>query len=96
MTFFNLFIDHDRTPEEQEWLQEEIDEQEVRYQQIVNEMDALAPTREKWYQDFFDRLQTRGFNADGDERVKIKPEDIPVKPSGRKDQVVWKYGVDEE
>ena len=24
--------------------------------------------------------------------MKIKPEDIPVKPEGREDIVIWKYG----
>jgi hypothetical protein len=59
-------------------------------------MEDLAPMREKWYQEFFDRITTTGFNDDGDMKVVIKSEDLPVKAEGRRDQVVWKYGIDEE
>lgn len=96
MTFFFTKIEHDRTPEEEAWVEEELAEQEVRFAKIAQEMDDLAPEREKWYAQFFHRLQTRGFSSDGDQRVKIKSEQIPVKPLGRKDTVIWKYGVDEE
>ena len=34
-------------------------------------MEALAPTREKWYQEFFDRIKTNGFNLDGDDKMPI-------------------------
>ena len=50
----------------------------------------------KWYQEFFDRLQSIGFNQDGDLKVKIAPEDLPVQPEGRTNQVIFKYGVEEE
>jgi len=59
-------------------------------------MEALAPTREKWYQEFFDRIRTNGFNVDGDDKMPIPDSDLPKKPTGRKDQVVWKYGVDSD
>ena len=62
----------------------------------VKEMEDLAPTREKWYQEFFDRITNIGFNTDGDDKMKIDPADLPVKPEGRKDKVTWKYGVDGE
>ena len=45
-------------------------------------MDALNDQREQWYAEFLDRIQTYGFNEDGDRRVKIKPEDIPLRPDG--------------
>ena len=96
MTFKNLFIDHERTPEVEEWIKEESAEQELRFTKIAQQMDDLAPKREQWYQEFFDRISTSGFNEDGDMKVKIKPEDLPVKPEGRKDQVIWKYGIDGE
>ena len=64
------------------------------YQYFEAAMEALAPTREKWYQEFFDRLLTNGFNMDGDDKMPIPESDLPVKPADRKDQVVWKYGVD--
>ena len=59
-------------------------------------MEALAPTREKWYQEFFDRIRTNGFNLDGDDKMPIPDADLPVKTADRKDQVVWKYGVDSD
>jgi len=41
-------------------------------------------------------LTTIGFNQDGDLKVKIAPEDLPVKPKGRTNQVIFKYGVEGE
>ena len=75
---------------------EETAEQEERYTIIAKQMDDLEPQREKWYQEFFDRITTWGFNFDNDTKVKIKPEELPVKPKGLKDKVLWKYGVDDE
>ncbi len=94
MTFKNLFIDHERSKEEEEWIREELAEQEQRFAKIDKQMSDLAPTRAKWYEEFFDRISLRGFNADGDQKVKIKREDLPVKPEGKEDRVVWKYGKD--
>ncbi|MCB1730873.1 MAG: hypothetical protein KDI21_10390 [Halieaceae bacterium] len=96
MTFKNLFIEHDLAPEVRQWLEEEIAEQEERFKLIEKEMQDLAPTREKWYQEFFDRITTIGFNVDGDDKMKISPADLPVKPKGREDRVVWKHGVDSD
>ena len=96
MTFKNLFIDHQRSRAEEEWVREEIAEQEQRFATIDKQMNDLAPERAKWYEEFFDRLSRRGFNADGDQKVKIKREDLPVKPEDREDRVVWKYGTDSE
>ena len=96
MTFKNLFIDHERSKQEEEWVREEIAEQEQRFAKIDAQMHELAPVRAKWYEEFFDRISLRGFNADGDQKVKIKREDLPVKREGREDRVVWKYGVDGE
>jgi len=96
MSFKNTFISHDRIPEVTAWIEEERVEQEERFRTIVKQMDELDPEREKWYQEFFDRLTTIGFNQDGDLKVKIAPEDLPVKPAGRTNQVIFKYGVDDE
>ena len=96
MTFKNLFIDHERSKQEEEWVREELAEQEQRFAKIDGQMNDLVPTRAKWYEEFFDRISLRGFNADGDQKVKIKREDLPVKPEGREDRVVWKYGRDTE
>jgi len=96
MTFKNLFIEHERSAEAEEWVKEEIEEQELRYSKVAQQMEDLGPTREKWYQEFFDRITTSGFNDDGDMKTVIKKEDLPVKPDDRKDQVIWKYGIDGE
>lgn len=88
MTFQNLFIEHPRSAEEEKWLKTEIAEQEARYQGIAKAMDDLAPQRDIWYEEFFDRIQTRGFSVDGDLRKKIPHEDLPIKPN-RPHKVVY-------
>lgn len=94
MTFKNQFIEHERSAEEQAWLEEEIVEQEERFSVIEKAMEDLAPLRAQWYGQFFDRISTIGFNVDGDEKMVIPPDQLPVQPEGREDRVVWKYGVD--
>ena len=96
MSFKDLFIKHDVPPEVQEWIKGEIEAQEVRYSKLEKEMIDLAATREKYYQEFFDRIMNRGFNVDADDKVPIPAAEIPVQPPGREDRVVWKYGVDGE
>ena len=49
MTFKNLYIEHERSSEAEDWVKEEIAEQEARFAEIEASMEALAPTREKWY-----------------------------------------------
>lgn len=88
MSFQNLFIEHTRSPEEEKWLKEEIAEQNVRHQAIVKAMEELTPQRDIWYEEFLERIQTQGFNYDGDARRKIASEDIPVKPN-RPHKVVY-------
>ncbi len=82
MSFKDTRIDYERSEEASRWLEEEIAEQEARYEKIVAEMEAMDEQREEWYAEFLERIQTLGFNEDGDMRVKIKPEDIPVRPDG--------------
>ena len=45
MSFKNLFIKHERSAEEEAWLQEEIAEQEDRFSQIEKTMEDLKPIR---------------------------------------------------
>lgn len=96
MTFKNLFIKHDRSAEEEAWLQEEIEEQEARFAKIEQAMEDLKPRRAKWYREFFDRITSIGFNVDGDQKAVIPRDQLPVQPKGWDDRVVWKYGVDGE
>lgn len=81
MGFLNTRIEREQLPKEVvKWLEEEVKEQEERYQKIVAEMQALDPTRDQWYEEFFERLKKYGFNQDGDDKVKLSDEDLPVKP----------------
>lgn len=82
MTFLNTRIERELPAEVVKWLEEEIKEQDERYQKIVAEMKALDPTRDQWYEEFFERLQKYGFNMDGDQRLKLTDDQIPAKPDG--------------
>ena len=86
MTFLHTRIERELPDEVLKWLKEEIKEQDERYQKIVEEMRALDPTRDQWYEEFFERIKKYGFNRDGDQRVKIAEEELPVKPD--RDHVV--------
>ncbi len=88
MTFHNLFIPHDRSAEQAKWLKAEIAEQQARYNIIVKAMEDMSPQREIWYAEFLQRIQERGFNVDGDMRVKIPLADIPIRPD-RPHKVVY-------
>ena len=80
MTFKNTKIERELPDEVRKWLDEEIKEQDERYQKIVDEMRAIDPTRDQWYEDFFERLKKYGFNTDGDQRTKLSDDELPVKP----------------
>ena len=86
MTFKNTKIERELPAEVRKWLDEEIKEQDERYQKIVDEMRAIDPTRDQWYEDFFERLKKYGFNTDGDQRTKLSDDELPVKPD--RDHVV--------
>jgi len=78
-----------RDPEAAAWLKTETKEQETRYKKIVKKMNKdLAPRRDKWIAEFFERIQTRGFNTHSYHRRKIGPEEIPARPK-RKFRVVF-------
>ena len=80
MSFKDTYIEYERSQEATAWLEEEIAEQQARYEKIVADMEALNEQREQWYAEFLERIQTVGFNEDGDRRVKIKADDVPVRP----------------
>ena len=88
MTFLYTKIERELPEEVKKWLAEEIAEQDERYQKIVAEMEALDTTRDQWYEEFFERLKKYGFNQDGDQRVKIPDDELPVKPD-REHKVVY-------
>ena len=70
------------------WLKENIAEQKKRHKAIMKEMNVdFAPKRAKLYDQFFERIKTRGFNVHFTERRQITEEEIPKQH--RKDKVVW-------
>jgi len=81
-------IKHRRSPEAEGWLRKEIADQKRRYRKIVREQDALAPKREKWVAQFFERIMTRGYNVHFSDRRKILPEELPTRPK-RKFRVIF-------
>lgn len=79
-----------RSKEVSEWLDQEIAEQEVRYGEIVAEMEGINEERQGWYANFLDIIQNKGFNMNGDTRIKIKKEDVPERPDcPDADKVIW-------
>jgi hypothetical protein len=70
------------------WIKKEVEGQRKLYKKIAKQMDDLAPKRAKWYEEFLDRIQTRGFNVHFTERRQIPDAELPKKPR-RKDRVVW-------
>lgn len=72
-----------RKPDAAAWFKENVAAQKKRYAAIVAEMDSIEKDREKWYANFLKIIQTRGFNANGDQRVVIPAKLIPKKPKGR-------------
>ncbi len=69
-----------RQPGEEQWLQENLAEQQLRYQRIAREMERMGPDREAWIAAFLERIQTRGFNYNCDALRPIAREELPVKP----------------
>ena len=76
------------SPEVQAWIDAEVAEQIARYREIVEEMDALEPDRERWIAEFLRRIQDRGFNVHADILRRIRPDELPSRPD-RKLRVVF-------
>ncbi len=82
-------IKHKRGREAEAWLKKEVAEQKVRYRKIEREMNVtIAKQRDKWVDEFLERLQTRGYHTHFNMMRKIKPEEIPKRPK-RKFRVVF-------
>jgi hypothetical protein len=82
-------IKHQRSREAQSWLKKEIAEQKVRFRKIEHEMNVvIARQRDKWFDEFLERIQTRGYHVHFNMMRKIKPEEIPKKPK-RRTKVVY-------
>ncbi|MEC9375445.1 MAG: hypothetical protein VYA80_03620 [Pseudomonadota bacterium] len=71
------------------WLKKEVAGQRKLHKKIAQEVNVdLAEKRSKWYEAFFNRIQTRGFNVHYTERRQIGDDELPKKPR-RKDRAVW-------
>jgi uncharacterized protein YPO0396 len=82
-------IEHRRTPAVRAWLKREVSEQNARYQRISRAInEQLAPTRDRWYAEFLERIQARGYSVTYDQLRKITPDELPKKPK-RKTRVVY-------
>lgn len=82
-------IKHTRSREVQAWLKKETAEQKARYRRIEREMNVgIAAKRDRWIDDFLERIQSRGYNVHFNILRKIKPEEIPKRPK-RKFKVVF-------
>jgi len=70
-----------REPEVEAWLAEEVNEQRERYEKIAYEMNVvIADRREKWIQEFYERIQTTGFYWHADNKKIIRSQEIFQKP----------------
>lgn len=73
----------------QTWIDQQARAQMKRYRRLVRDMDALAPLRERWVAEFFERITgPRGFSVHAGTRRTIRPEELPVRPN-RPWRVVW-------
>ncbi len=65
----------------QSWIDQEVAEQKIRYEQIAHAMNVeLAEQREKWIAEFYERITTTGFNWHADNKKIIKKEELFIKP----------------
>jgi hypothetical protein len=71
------------------WIDQETRAQLARYRRIVRAMDALAPLRERWVREFYDRITgPRGFSVHAGTRRTLARHELPERPQ-RPWRVVW-------
>ena len=68
------------SPEQLEWLKANLEQQKLRHADIVAEMENLALQRDKWIEEFLERIQALGFNYNCDARRKIPKAELPSRP----------------
>ena len=84
------YIKHTVPAATKAWLKKEAGVQKKLHKAIQKEMNVdLAEKRAQWYQEFFERCMTRGWNQHFTDRIVLTEDQIPTKPKGRKDKVVW-------
>jgi hypothetical protein len=77
-----------RSEQVRRWLEDNLAEQERRHAAIAAGMEALTATRQSWIAEFFQRLQTTGYNVAGDQKRRITRAELPVNP-GRPFKVTY-------
>lgn len=76
-------------PAVQAWIDREAADQLRRYGRIAAEMETLAPARERWVREFYERITgPRGFSVHAGQRRTIAAGELPERPR-RPWRVVW-------
>jgi hypothetical protein len=77
-------IKYVRSREAASWLRKEAAEQKARYRRIEHEQHVtLARKRDRWIDEFLERIQTRGYHVHFNMMRRIKPEELPSRPRRR-------------
>ena len=77
------------SPEVAAWIADEDAAQMRHYRRIYREMEELAPRRDRWTEEFFERITgPRGYSVHAGTRRTIPRDEIPERPD-RPWRVVW-------
>ena len=80
---------HEVPAEITDWIAEEDQAQMGHYRRIYKEVAELAPLRDRWALEFFERISgPRGFSVHAGTRRTIPKKDIPARPD-RPWRLVW-------
>ena len=80
---------HEVPPEVQAWSEEEDRAQMGHYRRIYREIAELAPLRDRWVDEFFERISgPRGYSVHAGNRRTIPEDQIPARPD-RPWRLVW-------
>jgi len=77
------------TPAVKAWIRRESARQLSNYQSIAKEIADLAPMRERWAKEFYERITgPRGFSVHAGQRRTIQQSELPARPK-RPWRVLW-------
>ncbi len=80
---------HEVPPEVEAWIEREDRAQMGRYLRISNEIACLSPLRDRWVEEFFERITgPRGYSVHAGTRRTIPEDQIPARPD-RPWRLVW-------
>ncbi len=80
---------HEVSPEVTEWIAEENRVQMGHYRRIFQQIAELAPHRDRWVEEFFERITgPRGYSVHAGTRRTIPEDQIPARPD-RPWRLVW-------